>query len=144
MAARQTARRSARRSKATRARMAAREAAINARTAVRDVATKASRAATEFGRVDKKRFGEGGRKKRESDRSEKKMKQDGRVKGTEISIMKEREIRRRKFCQERKEKMRWEHGKGKGKVSDGGRYGKVVKLEGEGWSVAEGVGKMRG
>ena len=43
-----------------------------------------------------------------------------------------------------KGEMRWDNGKGKGKVSDKGRYGKVVKLEGEGWSVAEGVGKMGG
>ena len=35
-------------------------------------------------------------------------------------------------------------GKEKGKCPMGRRYGKVVKLEGEGWSVAEGVGKMGG
>ena len=45
----------------------------------------------------------GARRERVTD-ERKKMKQDGRVKGTETSIMKEREIRRRKFCQERKEK----------------------------------------
>ena len=37
-----------------------------------------------------------------------------------------------------KGEMRWDNGKGKGKVSDGGRSGKIVKLEGEGWSMADG------
>ena len=37
-----------------------------------------------------------------------------------------------------KGEMGWENGKGKGKVSDGGRSGKIVKLEGKGWSVADG------
>ena len=37
-----------------------------------------------------------------------------------------------------KGEMGWENVKGKGKVSDGGRTGKIVKLEGKGWSMAEG------
>ena len=51
------------------------------------------------------------------------MKQDGRVKEAEIGGMKEKEVRWRESCRERKETWDGRMGKGKGKVSDGGRSG---------------------
>ena len=96
------------------------------------MATGATRAATESGGVDPGSSEKGGckrkemreeneaRRERERNRHEGKGSQAARVLSTE------------------KGEMRWENGKGKGKVSDGGRSGKIVKHEGKGWSVAGG------
>ena len=126
------ARKTARRSKATGARLAA---AIRARTAAREnLATRATRAATESRRVNqrgsekvcaRRKLREEDEARRESERSRGRWHEG---KGSQVA----------RVLSGKKGEMGWENGKGNGKVSDGGRSGKVARHEGKGWSMVGG------